>query len=178
MSEAPQIRHGVRLGVDVGSVRVGVAASDPDGRLAMPVETIRRDTEASADGSRPPDLRRLAGLVRELGAIEVVVGLPRSLDGTEGAAAGAARAYAEMITGAVGNVTVRLVDERLSTVSAHRDLREAGRPGRRQRGVVDQAAAVTILQAALDAERSQGAPRGEVVSGPGARKGRRMRGRK
>ncbi len=138
------VRPGVRIGVDVGSVRIGVARSDATGTLAVPVATLRR-------GDR--DLAELADVVREYEAIEVLVGLPRGLDGREGAAAGAARAYAEDIAARVAPIPVLLVDERLSTVQAQRGLHEAGRSVRTSRGVVDQAAAVVIVQQALDTER-------------------------
>ncbi|MGL5858717.1 MAG: Holliday junction resolvase RuvX [Angustibacter sp.] len=182
-------RRGVRLGVDVGSVRVGVAVSDPDGLLATPVATLARDR-------RGGDVARIVAEARDRRAIEVVVGLPRSLSGGEGPAAQAARQYAirvatrldaELVTGAAGRspqesaqarlgeaddigarpagVSVRLFDERLSTTQAHRVLSRSGMPGRRQRQVVDQVAAVVLLQAALDTERSIGAPAGEQVLG-------------
>jgi putative holliday junction resolvase len=151
-------RHGVRVGVDVGTVRVGVAASDPSGLLATPVRTVVRTPDD--DDS---DLAEVAGVVTELEAVEVVVGLPRTLAGTEGAAAQGARTYAGRLAVRVAPVPVRLVDERLTTVDAHRSLRDSGVDGRRQRAVVDQAAAVLILQAALDAERSSGRPPGELV---------------
>ncbi len=99
----------------------------------------------------------------ELAAVEVVVGLPRTLAGDEGAAAEAARTYAGRLSVRIAPVPVRLVDERLTTVDAHRNLRESGVDGRRQRSVIDQAAAVLILQAALDAERNSGRPPGELV---------------
>src|SRR5947209_10774909 len=101
------MRSGVRLGVDVGSVRVGVAASDPAGVLATPVTVLRRDARADRD------VAELAALVREREAVEVVVGLPRSLRNAEGAAATTARAYAVKLAVAVAPVPVRLVDERL-----------------------------------------------------------------
>jgi putative Holliday junction resolvase len=149
------MRRGVRLGVDVGSVWVGLATSDPDGMLATPVETLARDTS----GDVPVDQRRIADEVRERGALEVLVGLPRSLSGGEGPAARAAREYAVALAQLV-DVPVRLVDERLSTVAAHRSLRDAGMKGRKQRSVVDQVAAVVLLQNALDTERSTGRPPG------------------
>jgi putative holliday junction resolvase len=154
---APAMRPGVRLAVDVGSVRVGVAASDPTGTLASPVTVLRRD----ARGGR--DLLELAELTREREAIEVVVGLPRSLRNAEGAAAAAARAYAIQLARAVRPVPVRLLDERLTTVEAARGLRAAGRSSRSARGVVDAAAAVVLLQSALDTERRTEAPVGEIV---------------
>jgi putative Holliday junction resolvase len=140
---------GRRLGVDVGSVRVGVALSDPRGLLATPLATLRRDER---DGS---DLHRLAELVTEHEVVEVVVGLPRTLAGAEGPAARAARLYAETLAGLLA-VPVAMSDERLSTVVATRVLRERGVRGRKQRSVIDQAAAVEILQGWLDARRPAG----------------------
>jgi putative holliday junction resolvase len=154
---ATAMRPGVRLAVDVGSVRVGVAASDPTGTLASPVTVLRRD----ARGGR--DLLELAELTREREAIEVVVGLPRSLRNAEGVAAAGARAYAIQLARAVRPVPVRLLDERLTTVEAARGLRAAGRSSRSARGVVDAAAAVVLLQSALDTERRTEAPVGEIV---------------
>ena len=156
MTTPGQVRRGVRLGVDVGSVRVGLAASDPSGLLATPVETLARDPRGGAD------LRRIAAEVAERDALEVLVGLPRSLSGREGPAAETARGYATRLAARLP-VPVRLVDERLSTVAAHRSLRESGVKGRKQREVVDQAAAVVLLQAALDTERSTGKAPGELV---------------
>lgn len=148
---------GVRLGVDVGSVRVGVAAADAAGVLAHPVSTLARDP---ASGS---DVEALVILAGERGAVEVVVGLPLLMSGEEGEAAQIVRAYAVALARRLAPVTVRLVDERLTTVSAHRRLRDSGVPGRQQRTVVDQAAAVLILQSALDAQASTGRPAGELV---------------
>lgn len=159
---APVVR-GSRLGVDVGSVRVGLAASDPDGLIATPVDTVPRDTRRPAPGTLPADVRRIAAEAEERAAAVVYVGLPRHLSGAEGAASGAARAYAVVLAQAVAPVPVRLVDERMSTVSAHQALRASGRAGRSHRQVVDQAAAVVILQTALDAERVTGARAGERV---------------
>lgn len=155
------IRPGRRVGIDVGSVRVGVAASDPAALLATPVRTVAREADDSA--ATPSDVEEIAELVRELEAVEVVVGLPRSLSGAEGPAAHTARTYAGRLAVRIAPVPVRLVDERNTTVDAHRQLRASGVGGRAQRAVVDQAAAVLILQAALDAERGSGRPPGELV---------------
>ena len=154
--------RGVRLGVDVGSVRVGVALSDPDGILATPVATVARTAEGEP-AAGDADVEQIAALVLEHEAVGVVVGLPRSLSGDEGPAAARARKYAAVVAARIAPVWVRLVDERLTSVDAHRTLRESGVAGRRQRAVVDQAAAVLILQAALDGERGTGAPPGEQV---------------
>ena len=148
------MRVGVRLGIDPGDARIGVASSDPSGFLATPVETVRRGGG---------DLRRLAELVVEREVVEVVVGLPRSLSGSEGPAAAKVRDFAVRLARRVAPVPVRLCDERLTTVSAESILREQGRHGARRRAVVDQAAAVLILQTALDTERLRGEPPGEIV---------------
>jgi len=144
----------VRLGVDLGDARIGVARSDPAGLIATPVETVPRG---------PGDLRRLGALVAEHDAVEVVLGLPRSLSGGEGPAAAKVREFARGLADAVRPVPVRLCDERLSTVTAEAVLRDQGRKGRKRRAVVDQAAAVVILQSALDTERGSGTAPGEVV---------------
>jgi len=151
------VRSGVRLGIDVGSVRVGVARCDRDGLLDTPVETVERGAG---------DLDRIAVLVGEAEAFELVVGLPRSLSGGEGPAAELARVFAGELAARVAPAPVRLVDERLTTVSASRDLRSAGVSSKAGRAVVDQVAAVIILQGALDAERTSGRPPGELVTSP------------
>jgi putative holliday junction resolvase len=150
----PDAARGVRLGIDVGAVRIGVAASDPDGILATPVATVRRDIKNSTQrDDLPPDLREISRLVREYEAVEVVVGLPVNLAGKEGPAAVATRQYVEALKTVIDPVPVRLTDERMSTVAAARRLSERGVRGKRQRAVVDQAAAVEILQSWLDAQR-------------------------
>ena len=150
-------RRGALLGVDVGQVRVGLAASDPDGLLASPVATLARDEEHGSD------LLRVAEEVRARAAVGVVVGLPRSLSGGEGPAAAKVRDFARRLARRIDPVPVRLCDERLTTVSAESMLRDRGRKGAARRAVVDQAAAVLILQNALDTERASGAAPGEIV---------------
>jgi putative Holliday junction resolvase len=135
--------RGVRLGIDVGTVRVGVAACDPDGIMAFPVATVARDAAA---------VTNIATLAAERDVIEIFVGLPRHLSGKEGPSAVDARAFAEQVEERTG-IPVRLVDERMSTVSASRNMREAGRSAKSQRSSIDQAAAVVILDTALDAAR-------------------------
>ncbi len=141
---------GRRLGVDVGEVRVGVAMSDPGGMLASPLTTLARDRRGGAD------LDALAALVAEHEVVEVVVGLPRTLAGRQGPAAQLAQHYADELATRLGGVAVQLADERLTTVTASRMLRERGIRGKRQRAVVDQAAAAEILQGWLDARRASG----------------------
>jgi putative Holliday junction resolvase len=147
--------RGRRLGVDVGAVRIGVAASDPDGILATPVETVRRDRSSK-------HLRRLAQLAAELEAVEVVVGLPRTLADRSGPSARDAVELAEQLAGRIAPTPVRLSDERLTTVSAQRSLRDAGIRAKGQRAMIDQAAAVGILQNWLDQRRAALAAHGEV----------------
>lgn len=147
------MRPGVRLGVDVGSVRVGIARSDPHGVLATPVETVVRGAG---------DIDRIAELVAELDAVELVVGLPIALSGRETASTDDARWFAGELAQRV-RVPVRLVDERLSSVSANSALRASGRNAKNSRSVVDQVAAVIILQHALDYERSANLAPGALV---------------
>lgn len=137
--------RGRRNGVDVGTVRIGVAGCDPDGILATPIQTLRRDGK---------HLGRLVRLVAEQQAVEVIVGLPRTLADRVGSSARDAVELADALAGRIAPVPVRLADERLTTVGAHRALREAGVRGRNQRAVVDQVAAVAILQGWLDQRRS------------------------
>jgi putative Holliday junction resolvase len=126
--------------------------------IATPLETVAR-----GDG----DLAAIRAHVMELEAVEVVVGLPRSLSGRDGPAAGKARDFAGTLVAELlktgTEVPVRLCDERLSTVTAQAHLRAGGRKAKMHRAVVDQAAAVVILQNALDTERSTGRPPGELV---------------
>ncbi len=148
------MRRGVRLGVDPGDARIGVARSDPSGFLATPVETVRRGKG---------DLARIAAIAEEENAFEIVVGLPRSLSGREGPSAAKARDFAKALARRVAPMPVRLCDERLTTVSAESMLRDRGKKGDKRRSVVDQAAAVLILQQALDTERGAGSAPGEIV---------------
>ena len=136
MSAAP----GVVLAVDVGTVRVGVAASDPHRILASPVETVPA-----------PGHARVVELVAEREAVLIVVGLPTSMSGASASAsADMARDWAAGLEPLVAPVEVRLVDERLTTVAATAALRASGRTAKQSRSVVDQAAAVALLQGVLD----------------------------
>lgn len=151
-------RRGVRLGVDVGAARVGVARCDPDGILATPIATVPRDPGPKNPKDDPEthifrDMAQIAEYVREYEAVEVVVGLPVTLGGTEGIAAQHVRTYAQVLGELISPVPVTLADERMSTVAAARRLSERGVRGKRQRAVVDQAAAVEILQQWVDKRR-------------------------
>lgn len=147
------MRSGVRVGVDVGTVRIGVARSDPHGVLATPVETVPRGAG---------DIDRIRDLVLEFEAMEVIVGLPLALSGRETASTADARSFASALASRI-DVPVRVVDERLSSVSANSALRASGRTAKNSRSVVDQVAAVIILQHALDFERSASLAPGAVV---------------
>jgi putative pre-16S rRNA nuclease len=148
------VRPGVRLAVDVGSARIGVAGSDPAGLLASPVQTVRRGRG---------DLAEIARLAANRQAIEIIVGLPTGLSGKAGQAAGQARDFAAALAEVVAPVPVRLIDERFTTVIAHAALRQGGRNSKERRTVIDQAAAALLLQGALDTERRTGRPPGEMV---------------
>jgi len=153
------MRSGVRLGVDAGKARVGVAVCDRDGLLATPVATLSRGDRTVGE---------LRELVSEHAAIEVVVGLPLSMRGDDTASTADARMLADQLAAAL-DIPIRLVDERLSTVSAQRALHQSGRSVKASRPVIDQVAAVIILQNALDFERSAGRPPGTVVDQHGGR---------
>jgi putative Holliday junction resolvase len=161
------MRTGVRVGIDVGTVRIGVARSDFHGMLATPVETVPRHRAGAQPATTPPaDLARLVMIVAELDAVEVIVGLPLALSGRHTASTEDAVTFADALAGLLP-VPVRLVDERLSTVSAQAALRTSGRSTRTQRPVVDQVAATIILQHALDTERASGKPAGAPVEQTG-----------
>jgi len=152
----------------VGTVRVGVAVCDPDGILATPLKTLSRDVKKNTD------VRVLAALAAELGVVQVFVGLPRTLKGEEHASARMATDYAELLAEELARqgstLSVRLIDERLSTVTAHRNLHEAGMSSRNHRKVVDQVAAAGILQHAIDMQKARGTDVGHrvfAVSQPG-----------
>ena len=154
-------RPGVRLAVDVGSVRVGVARSDPGGVLASPLAVLATGPGAKAELARA----ELARLAAEQGAIEVIVGLPMSLSGRAGAAASSAREFAVDLARRLAPIPVRMVDERFTTTEAHDALRRGGKDSRARRQVVDAAAAAVLLQAALDTERATGRPAGQLIPG-------------
>jgi putative Holliday junction resolvase len=152
-------RRGRRLGVDLGDARIGVASCDPDGLIATPVETVPAGPQA---------IGRLVELAQEYDVTEVVVGLPLGMSGREGPAAVKVRAFSEEFAGALAagtaGVSVRLIDERLSTVAGQAQLHASGRTTKSSRAVIDQAAAVVILQSAIDAEKTRGTAPGEVVA--------------
>lgn len=150
------MRRGVRLGVDVGRARIGVARCDPDGLLATPLETVPRDLDGDAH------LRRLVELAAEHEAIEFVVGHPLNLRGESTPSTEDAVGVAQALA-AASQVPVRLVDERLTTVSAAKQFRATGRKASRNRQVIDQAAAVVLLQDAIDRERASGTAPGLPV---------------
>ncbi|MEN8584571.1 Holliday junction resolvase RuvX [Burkholderia sp. RS01] len=153
--------QGIKLGVDVGTVRVGVAICDRDAILATPFKTLDRNPKKNSD------VRVIAALAAERGAVQIFVGLPRTMKGEEHASARMATEYAQLLaeelvrTGL--DVPVNLVDERLSTVTAHRHLHEAGMSSKNHRKVVDQVAAAGILQHAIDMQKARGTDVGSRV---------------
>lgn len=151
------MRTGVRLALDWGKARIGVAACDAGAIMAYPVQTVVAGPEA---------LRTIADLAAEYQPIEIVLGLPRDLAGQDGPAAQAMHAVADQISNALPDLPLRLVDERLTTVSASRQLSRAGRNSRAQRAIIDQAAAVALLESALQFERNTGTPAGRCVYEP------------
>jgi putative Holliday junction resolvase len=158
------MRVGVRLALDVGKVRIGVARCDAHAVLATPVETVPRDMSGASD------IARILELIREHSPLEIVVGLPLGLSGQHTASTIDAEGFAQALVHALSTELdassapiVRLVDERLSTVSAQTQLRQSGRNTKQSRSVIDQAAAVVILNHALDTERSRGEAPGTVV---------------
>jgi putative Holliday junction resolvase len=148
---------GVRIALDVGTVRIGVAKCDPEGLLATPLVTVAAGTDAVAE---------IAGLIAEHNAICVYIGKPISLAGKDTASTLSALEFARDLATQLSElpVSVRLIDERLSTVSAQRGMHEAGRNTKQSRDAIDQAAAVVILEHALASERNAGALVGEEVS--------------
>jgi len=154
MAPGRRLRVGVRLAIDVGSARIGVAHCDSDGRLASPLATVPRGSG---------DLEALADLAAADDVIEILVGLPIGLSGREGPAAAEARKFAARLARRVAPVPVRMLDERFTTVVAHNALRQGGSDSRARRPRVDRAAAALLLQGALDMERSTGRPAGELV---------------
>jgi len=156
--------QGIKLGVDVGTVRVGLAICDRDAILATPYKTLDRNAKKNSD------VRVIVSLAQELGVVQIVVGLPRTMKGEEHASARMATEYAELLVAELAgrglDVPVNLVDERLSSVTAHRNLHEAGMSSRNHRKVVDQVAAAGILQHAIDMQKARGADVGSRVSAP------------
>lgn len=154
------MRKGVRLGIDVGMKRIGVARSDSEGLLATPVCTVMRETlEQSA--------AEVVAIVKEFKAFECVIGLPLSMSGNNSQSTDDARDFAaavkELLRGEMATVDIRMLDERLTTVSAHAALRTSGKKPSRARDTVDQVAAVILLQQALDQERATGRPPGFAI---------------
>jgi putative holliday junction resolvase len=159
--------RGARLAVDVGKARIGLAASDPDGLLAMPVETVARVSDRMVSTSatdRSADIAAIVAEATERSAAVIYVGLPRHLSGKESESTADARKFAARLA-KTSQIPVYLVDERLTTVTATAQLHAAGRKAKRHRPVIDQAAAVIILQAALDQEKNSGQRAGEFVAG-------------
>ncbi|MFC8038339.1 Holliday junction resolvase RuvX [Paenarthrobacter sp. NPDC057355] len=156
--------HGIKLGVDVGTVRVGLAQCDPDGILATPFKTVGRDAKKNSD------VRLVVKHAAELPAVQIFVGLPRTMKGEERGSAAMATEYALLLVNELSraglDIPVNLIDERLSSVTAHRNLHEAGMSSRNHRKVVDQVAAAGILQHAIDMQKARGTDVGRRVQAP------------
>ena len=144
---------GRRIGLDVGTVRIGVAVSDREAKLATPVETVARETGFRDRGKG--DIDRLLEIVDEYEVVEIVVGLPRDLKGHGSSSVKHAKEIAfrinRRLSGAGRSIPVRMADERLTTVAATAALRASGVSEKAGRSIIDQAAAVEILQSWLDA---------------------------
>jgi putative Holliday junction resolvase len=143
------MRKGKRLAVDFGSVRIGLATCDPDGILASPMTALIRSDSVGLTGEA------IVTIAKELDAIEILVGDPISLSGTTTSSTKDAREFARQIAATI-TIPVRLVDERLTTVSAATKLRESGKSSRQAKQYIDSASAVEILEQALNFERSTG----------------------
>lgn len=151
------MRTGVRLGLDVGTVRIGVARSDERGIVCLPVETVHVQRDHS-------EIDDLLDIIDEYDPIEIVVGLPRHLKGTEGQNAHMARSVANRIAARWRGGRICMVDERLTSNQAHSRLRDSKVETHRHREMVDQVAAQIILELALESERISGTPPGQTVS--------------
>lgn len=154
------MRAGVRIGIDVGSARIGLARTDPTPMLAIPVETI---SVSEVPSTLQDAVQRVIALAHEFNAIEIVVGHPINLRGEHTQSTVLAETFATAVAREATGLSIRLVDERLSTVTAASGLRAAGIKSRSQKGVIDQQAAVVLLQHAIDQESSLGTPPGRVV---------------
>lgn len=145
-----------RLGIDWGKARIGVAACGRHTTLCHPVATVRAGRD---------EIAQLAAIVEEYEPEIIYVGYPLDLRGQLGPAAEFVRQKAEALAHRLAPIEVRLIDERMSTASASRSLGSVGRDTRSQRGIIDQAAAVEILQTAVDAEERLAEPAGEPLHG-------------
>ncbi|GAA4472432.1 Holliday junction resolvase RuvX [Enteractinococcus fodinae] len=154
--------NGVRLGIDVGRARVGLAATDPAGILASPVATLTRDTKNLSD------LHQIVEAVIERNAVRIYVGDPINLKGNRTASTEDAHRFARQLSTLLFetelSTEVRMIDERLSTVSASQQLHQAGVSSRNQRAVIDQLAAVAILEHAMMLERNSGVNTGDLIT--------------
>jgi putative Holliday junction resolvase len=150
------MRHGVRIAIDFGTARVGIAKSDPSGMLASPyrVEPYSDDETVAA---------AISAIASEYEALEIVIGLPVNLSGAVAEAGIRVKDFAHAVV-AKTDIPVRLVDERLTTAAARKQLQAAGYSTRTDKHLIDAAAAVILLEDALEAERRQGIAPGELVS--------------
>jgi putative holliday junction resolvase len=155
------MEKGRRLAIDVGSVRIGLAICDPDGILSSPIPALGRSNELM------DTLQLVSELVAENSVIEVYVGDPISLSGGQSASTRDAREFAEKLAAQI-SVPIRLVDERLTTVTASAKLRISGKDAKQSRSFIDSASAVEILEQALATIRVSGKAPGQLVEGSDA----------
>jgi putative Holliday junction resolvase len=155
------MERGRRLAIDVGTVRIGLAVCDPDGILSSPLAPLIRANELS------DTIQAVSTLVAEHGAIEVYVGDPVSLSGGQSASTMDAREFAEKLADLI-SVPIRLVDERLTTVTASAKLRDSGKDAKKSKALIDSASAVEILDQALATMRVSGKAPGNLVKGTDA----------
>lgn len=169
-SEPQRVQRGARLAIDVGMARVGVAISDPDGILASPVDTFKRDKSVGyAIGGKipavlPTDIAAIAEVIEERFVVVVYIGLPQQLSGAKGQSVNMALTYAHLLSKVSPDVEIRMIDERLTSVSAHQALHASGRSSKNHRSVIDQVAAVIMLETAMETEKRQGNRAGTPLS--------------
>lgn len=138
------MRKGIRFAIDYGDARVGLAKSDIDAIMAVPVATIKNDKNL---------LNNIIAHITESSCLEVYVGLPRHLSGNIGSSANKSVNFAQQLKKALVAIPVRMIDERLTTTSASARLQESGVNTRGQKGIIDQVAAIELLEQALDYEK-------------------------
>ncbi|MDY2941534.1 MAG: Holliday junction resolvase RuvX [Varibaculum sp.] len=137
---------GVRLSLDIGEARIGVARTDPDGIMALPLENVPADER---------QYLRVAEIAQECHAVMIYVGLPLHLNGSEGRTAEKIRHWVAVFSALLPDIPVRFIDERLTTVSAHQLLGSVGLDSRARKSLVDMQAAVLILEQALEIEKRE-----------------------
>jgi putative Holliday junction resolvase len=150
------VRLGRRFAIDFGSVRIGTAASDFHGILASPIETVSRTSDIEVC------VREILALISDVAPLEVYVGLPISMGGNKTQSTQEAIDFAKTLAGST-DISVRMIDERLTTVSSATALKASGKSSKEGRKIVDQIAATVILEQALQSERNSGVAPGIAI---------------